>query len=252
MSSLHRLPLRDVEDLSAYLDGELPAGRAARLEARLKAEPALAQALADLRATAQALGSLPALRPPRSLLLRPGIVRPRQPFAWAFPTLRLATALSAVAFAVVTGFNAFGRGLAFGPMASAPAPEAIGALEAPAAADVSPTEPDEPMALAAPAPAEPAPSATAEAESALRAAEAGTPDGMGGGLEVAPVEEAPALVGAAPEAAIAPGEVTSQAAEPEVSATVAPRLPPVALPAALAALTLVLGVLTLWTRPRTR
>lgn len=242
MNSLQRLPLRDLEDLSAYLDGELPASRAERLEARLKAEPALSAALGELRATSQALRSLPTLRPPRSLLLRPGAVPARQPPVWAFPTLRLATALSAIAFAVVTGLNAFARGLPLGPMAPAAAPESYGAMEAPQAADAASTEAAEAPSLMAVPPAEPAPSATAEP--ALRAVGPGTPDGLGGGLPEAPVEGAP---GPLEEAELTAGEAPEPAPEVQTAAPAARMLP-----LALGALTLALFALTLWTRPRRR
>ena len=44
----------DVEQLSAFLDGQLAQAEKTRLEARIQSDPAFAAALADLR---QALGS---------------------------------------------------------------------------------------------------------------------------------------------------------------------------------------------------
>jgi hypothetical protein len=119
MTSLHGLPLRDLENLSAYLDGELTAPEVARLEARLEAEPALKAALAELRATSQVVRSLPRLRVPRSFTLTPQMagIRPRRA---AYPVLRLAAALATIGFVLVSGVDVLGRGLALG--ASAPAP----------------------------------------------------------------------------------------------------------------------------------
>ncbi len=91
MSSLRDLPRRDLEALSAYLDGALPAAEAARLERRLASDAALRTALDDLRLTRRVLRSLPAVRPPRSFALSPAQAGMRRR-AWAFPALRLAAA----------------------------------------------------------------------------------------------------------------------------------------------------------------
>jgi hypothetical protein len=119
MTSLHGLPLRDLESLSAYLDGELTAPELARLQARLEAEPALKAALDELRATSQAVRSLPALRVPCNFTLTPQMagIRPRRP---AYPVLRLAAALATIGFVLVSGLDVLSRGLALG--AGAPAP----------------------------------------------------------------------------------------------------------------------------------
>jgi len=119
MTSLNSLPLRDLESLSAYLDGELTASEAARLQARLEAEPALKAALEELRATSQTVRSLPALRVPRNFTLTPQMagIRPRRP---AYPALRLAAVLATVGFVLVSGLDVLGRGLVL--RAGAPAP----------------------------------------------------------------------------------------------------------------------------------
>lgn len=59
------------ESLSRLLDGELPPEEAARLQARIAAEPALAAAWEQLQALPSALGALPLLEPP------PGLFAPR-------------------------------------------------------------------------------------------------------------------------------------------------------------------------------
>ncbi|HHH82746.1 MAG TPA: hypothetical protein ENL35_07135, partial [Chloroflexi bacterium] len=54
-----RLPPRDLEALSVYLDGELTPRERVKLEARLEANPELRQALEELRLVAGALRELP-------------------------------------------------------------------------------------------------------------------------------------------------------------------------------------------------
>jgi anti-sigma factor RsiW len=62
MSRLSRLTPRDLESLSAYADGALSPGERRDIEARLAQDPALRQALAQIRATSSLLRALP--RPP--------------------------------------------------------------------------------------------------------------------------------------------------------------------------------------------
>ncbi|NIS81371.1 MAG: hypothetical protein GTO14_14470, partial [Anaerolineales bacterium] len=107
MMNLSELPRRELERLSAYLDGALSRKEAARLEARLQDEPELRAALEELRETVWLLRSVPELKPPRRFALSPEMVgvreRPR-----AYPRLQLATALVAAAFVFVIGIDLFG------------------------------------------------------------------------------------------------------------------------------------------------
>lgn len=68
------LNARDLERVSAYLDNALPAKERAVLEQRLKAEPALAAALADLQRTRALLRRAPQRRVPRQFKVRPEMV----------------------------------------------------------------------------------------------------------------------------------------------------------------------------------
>ena len=54
---------RDVELLSAYLDGQLKPSDSARLESRLKSEPELVSVMDDLRAARNLLRTPTATRP---------------------------------------------------------------------------------------------------------------------------------------------------------------------------------------------
>ncbi|MBP8973267.1 MAG: hypothetical protein KBH93_05265 [Anaerolineae bacterium] len=106
MSELHSpLSERDLELLSAYLDGELAGPDKGALEARLAREESLRVALHDLRANRQLLRSLPLLRAPRSFALDPAVYGRR--VAWwrralAFENaFQLAGALGAAASLVL-------------------------------------------------------------------------------------------------------------------------------------------------------
>jgi hypothetical protein len=129
---------QDFERLSAYLDNQLSLSEKAKLDARLSREPELKATLADLRMTAHALRSLPTLKTPRSFTLTAaqaqGAVQPRP----MFPALRFATALAAVALAVVVVGDLSG-GLLLN-RAAAPAPSS--AFEDKAALTVAPPQSD--------------------------------------------------------------------------------------------------------------
>jgi anti-sigma factor RsiW len=131
MSSLTRLAPRDLDALSAYADGTLSPAERLAVERRLEQDPALRQALKEIRTMSALLRALPQVRPPRNFTLTPEMagIRP----GWLrTPFLQLATAVAMVAFLVTVGVDVFGgavQGVAF--RAAAPAQEL--AMEAPAA-----------------------------------------------------------------------------------------------------------------------
>jgi anti-sigma factor RsiW len=99
----NKISSRDLESLSAYLDGELSLKANQRLEARLESEPQLRSALEDLRRTRTLIRSAPALRAPRNFTLTPqmaGVRDGRSASTSAFAMMRLASVL-AVIFLVV-------------------------------------------------------------------------------------------------------------------------------------------------------
>ena len=104
MKELNQLSTRDLELISAYIDGELSAREIARLLSRLDREPGLKQALAEMKAVVHQMGSLPEAPLPRSFTLTPETVgirsRPR-----AYPVFQLATALAAIAFVALVGLD---------------------------------------------------------------------------------------------------------------------------------------------------
>lgn len=89
---------RDIETLSAYLDDQLSASDAARLEARLKTDPELDSVLSDLRAARGILRKLPARKAPRNFTLTRQMVGLKPPMPRAYPLFRLATVFASILF----------------------------------------------------------------------------------------------------------------------------------------------------------
>jgi anti-sigma factor RsiW len=100
---------RDLELLSAYLDGQLKPSDSAHLESRLKTDPQLASVLTDLRATRNLLRKLPARRAPRNFTLTRKMVGQNPPLPRAYPIFRFATALATLLFVFSFGLNSVGR-----------------------------------------------------------------------------------------------------------------------------------------------
>src|SRR5512142_1611304 len=98
---------RDVELLSAYLDGQLNPSETSRLETRLSTDQNLRTALEELRGTRTLLRRLPQRRAPRSFRLTPKMAGIRPPEPRAYPAFRFATALAAFLFVAAVALNAF-------------------------------------------------------------------------------------------------------------------------------------------------
>jgi hypothetical protein len=129
--SLDHLPPRELEQLSAYIDGELNQREAQKLEARLAREPGLHRALDELQIVARSMRALPQAKLPRSFTLSPEMVGvPHK--RGSYPLLRLATALAAFVFVVVVGVDLFSWTLT-GALPSRSADQV--AMEAPALAE---------------------------------------------------------------------------------------------------------------------
>jgi anti-sigma factor RsiW len=129
MSRLSRLTPRDLEALSAYADGALSPAERLAVERRLEQEPALREALRELRATSALLHGLPQVRPPHNFTLSPEMAGVRS--GWLrTPFLQLATAVAMLALVVTVGVDVFGSMLPSAALrAAAPAQEL--AVEAP-------------------------------------------------------------------------------------------------------------------------
>jgi hypothetical protein len=91
---MNNLNFRDVEQLSAYLDGKLSQADVARLETKLQNDPALASTLEALRQTRTVLRRLPQRRVPRNFTLsraQAGVKAPTPRYA---PFFQWASALA--------------------------------------------------------------------------------------------------------------------------------------------------------------
>jgi len=99
---------RDVQKLSAYLDGQLKPSEVARLESRLQTDPQLASILQDLRQTRGLLRRLPQRRAPRNFTLTPKMVGQKPPLPRTYPVFRFATVLATLLlfFSFATNFMA--------------------------------------------------------------------------------------------------------------------------------------------------
>ncbi|KAA3644643.1 MAG: hypothetical protein DWQ07_14605 [Chloroflexi bacterium] len=96
------LSKRDLEALSAYLDGQLSSRQRSKLETRLQRDEELRLELANLRRTRAALRDLPQVRAPRQFTLTPEMAGEQIRSASLYPTMRLASALATILFVVVT------------------------------------------------------------------------------------------------------------------------------------------------------
>ena len=163
---------RDLELLSAYLDGQLKPSDSTRLEARLQTDPQLASVLTDLRATRSLLRKLPQRRAPRNFTLTRKMVGQNPPLPRTYPIFRFATALATLLFVFSFGVNTVGRQMASqallgigGGGGCDPATDCAEvqsfAAEAPAAAPAVTEAPLLSQAPLAPAPTETAPAADA-------------------------------------------------------------------------------------------
>jgi hypothetical protein len=134
-----RTSFRDVELLSAYLDGQLNQSDSAMLESRLVSEAGLRELLDELRVSRRILHDLPKRGAPRNFLLTPRMagLKPPEPAGY-YPIFRLATGLAFLLFIASFALNglapvaaphlaaapAFGFGGAAAPQEAAPAASA--------------------------------------------------------------------------------------------------------------------------------
>jgi hypothetical protein len=224
MSRLSDLPPDVLEMLSAALDGALDPKEQARLQARLRDDERLRLALQELREVRAGLGGLPRLRVPRNFTLNAEMAG-RRASRPAYPRLRLATALAALAFVLAFGLDTFALRFAALPAARqalAPAPVGEIAAEAPPQPAAEMMMESGALAQATPAPSELRAEAERSAADSLAtatalptvgfAAKAGEAD-----REVtpeAPVEAPPAAPQASAAETEAPDQVLADAIEP--------------------------------------
>jgi hypothetical protein len=86
---------RDVETLTAYLDGQLDSAQRQRLEARLGSDPELKAALDALRESRSVLRRLPQRRAPHNFTLTPKMAGIKPPLPRSYPIFRWASVVAA-------------------------------------------------------------------------------------------------------------------------------------------------------------
>lgn len=167
---------RDVELLSAYLDGQLKPSDSARLESRLKSEPELVSVMDDLRAARNLLRRLPQRRAPRNFTLTPKMVGQNPPLPRAYPLFRFATTIATLLLFFTFGLNFLAPQLAAAPVGGMGGGGDVDSFsqEAPAAAEAMATE--APAATEAPFALAPQPTEMPTLEEAARAAETAAAD----------------------------------------------------------------------------
>jgi hypothetical protein len=164
---------RDIEQLSAYLDGQLSPSDSARLESRLKSDPQLASAYEDIRSARGVLRKLPMRKAPRNFTLTRKMVGLKPPLPRAYPTFRFATAFATILFALTVAVNTIsprvayqvsipnygmGGGCAAGAACGGGGPDTQALFSEPAATEApvaeAPAEESMDAAMAAPMPTE--------------------------------------------------------------------------------------------------
>jgi anti-sigma factor RsiW len=106
---------RDIELLSAYLDGQLKPSDSARLESRLKSDQELLAVMDDLRAARNLLRRLPQRRAPRNFTLTRKMVGQNPPMPRAYPFFRFATTIATLLLFFTFGLNFLAPQLAAAP-----------------------------------------------------------------------------------------------------------------------------------------
>jgi len=232
------------ENLSGYLDLQLPEPARQRVERHLQECARCRWDLETLQQTVALLRAMPRPRPPRSFAIPETAPAPSLPF-WMRPgtytVMRAATVAVAAVFVVaVVGNVAIWQGWAgraaapaseptfFAQSAAATAPASMGRLAATAVPPAGALPNDTPAApmlgAGAPTPTPPAAALAAPAEPTLTAEEAAhkavAPPGMGGGE----ADAVPAKGPTEPAGAEARGRALEPAATPEAAARPAPQI----------------------------
>ncbi|HRJ75092.1 MAG TPA: hypothetical protein PLX90_03795 [Anaerolineales bacterium] len=130
---------RDIENLSAYLDGQLSESESKRLKARLESDAELDSVLSDIRSARNILKVLPKRKSPKNFTLTRKMVGLKPPMPRTYPLFRLATIFATMLLVFSFSVNALS------PYVSFSAPQftfgfGSGGGGAPAAAEAPATE----------------------------------------------------------------------------------------------------------------
>lgn len=107
---------RDVEQLSASLDGQLSQAEKTRLKARIRSDPALAAALENLRQARAILRRMPIRSLPRNFTLTPKMAGIKPPLPHLVPAFSWASAVAMLLFVLSLGTTLLGK-ISFGAAA---------------------------------------------------------------------------------------------------------------------------------------
>ena len=103
----------DIEQISAYLDGQLSPSESARLESRLQSDSELASAYDDIRSSRSILHKLPSRKAPRNFTLTRKMVGLKPPVPRNYFTFKFATTFATILFAITVVVNSLSPRLAF-------------------------------------------------------------------------------------------------------------------------------------------
>jgi hypothetical protein len=117
---------RDIEQLSAYLDGQLSPSDSARIESRISADSELASALRDLRSARGILRKLPPRKAPRNFTLTRKMIGLKPPLPRTFSFFRFSTAFATFLLMLTFAANSILPRVSFGAAAPMAAQEAFG------------------------------------------------------------------------------------------------------------------------------
>ena len=215
--------LRDLTELSAYLDGELSASARRKMEDRLARDLNLVAALDDLRLSRTVLRRTPKRRAPRHFTLSPQMVAKRPPMPRLVPALNYA-ALAAMLLFVFSFTSPFGAGSSMADQAIESAPMVAMEMEEMAPAAEVPAMEMAAEPAADDAAMEEAAAGAAMAEEEMADAEVPAEE-TGENLASAPPAPEVTAEGAAAEKAVASTETPAPTALPEAR-TFDPELQP--------------------------
>jgi hypothetical protein len=212
---------RDLEQLSAYLDGQLSRPDRKRLQTRIHSDPALASALGELSQTRALLRRTPQRRAPRNFTLTSGMAGIRPPVPRLVPVLSWASAVAMLFFIFTLGASLVGQlslGAAPGVSMNAVAPSASGAAPQAAAATVAPAT----MAPVMAAPATTAPATAAPVIAVPTEVPATMPPVMAVPATTAPATLAPDIINSVANAPAATKSAVTIATAPPAPGSTAP------------------------------
>jgi hypothetical protein len=138
---------RDIENLSAYLDGQLSDSESKRLQARLDSDPELDSVLRDLSSARNILKALPKRKSPKNFTLTRKMVGLKPPLPRTYPLFRLATIFATLFLVFSFSVNALS------PYVSFSAPEFAFGVGGGGGGDAQAAE-EQPMTMMESAPAE--------------------------------------------------------------------------------------------------